>query len=97
MHMTIRRYSINAGATAELVEHIRQGFLPIISRAPKFIAYYAIDEGDGDVSSVSIFEDEASAEASDHMAATWVLRTLGHLISQPPKIIAGDVIVSHTA
>lgn len=95
MHITIRRYSINAGATAELVEHIRTGFLPIIRKAPKFVAYYAIDEGDGDISAVSIFEDEASAEASNHMAATWVLHNLGHLISQPPKIIAGDVVVSH--
>jgi hypothetical protein len=95
MHITIRRYSINSGATRELVDQIQNGFVPIISKAPKFVAYYAIDEGDGDVSAISIFEDEASAEASNHMAATWVLKNLGHLISVPPKIIAGDVIVSH--
>lgn len=97
MHITIRRYSINAGATKELVEHIRSGFLPIISQAPKFVAYYAIDEGDGDVSAISIFEDEESAQASNHMAATWVLKNLGSLISVPPKIIAGDVVASAAA
>ena len=92
MHMTIRRYTIHPGSTQELVARIKSGFLPIISKAPNFIAYYAVDEGDGGVSTVSIFEDEASASASNAMAATWVMQNVASLISVPPKIISGEVV-----
>ena len=95
MHITIRRYSIQPGSTQELVERIQQSFVPAISRLPRFVAYYAVDEGDGDVSAVSIFEDEASAAASNQMAADWILKNVAYLITAPPKIISGEVVASH--
>ena len=94
MHLTIRRYSIHAGSTAELIEKINTGFVPLISNAPKFVAYYAVDEGNGDVSAISIFEDEASARASNDIAAAWVMKAVASLISVPPKIISGEVVAS---
>lgn len=97
MHITIRRYQIHPGSTRHLVDMIRTKFLPIIQQAPNFIAYYAIDEGDGDISAVSIFEDEASALASNRLAANWILEHLSHLITMPPKIIAGDVVAHAVA
>jgi len=92
MYITIRRYSIHPGSTQELVDRIRNGFVPLISRVQNFVAYYAVDEGDGDVSAVSIFTDEASAEASNQLAAEWIMKNVAYLISSPPKIIAGYVV-----
>ncbi|HSJ01257.1 MAG: antibiotic biosynthesis monooxygenase [Verrucomicrobium sp.] len=92
MHVTIRRYSIHPGSTQQLIDLINEQFLPTISQAPHFVAYYAVDEGDGDITAVSIFEDEASAKASNHLAATWVMKNVASLISQPPKIISGEVV-----
>ena len=94
MHVTIRRYHIHPGATQELVEMIREKFVPLIQQTPNFIAYYAIDEGDGDVSAISIFEDEESALASNNLAANWIMQNLSKLISMPPKIISGDVVAT---
>jgi hypothetical protein len=92
MHVTIRRYSIHAGSTRELLEQITKSFIPIISQAPNFVTYYAVDEGDGDISTISIFKDEASAHASNGMAAEWAMKTVASLISRPPKIISGEVV-----
>ena len=97
MHITIRRYSIHPGSTKELVERITSGFVPIISKAPNFVAYYAVDEGNGDVSAISIFKDEASAKASNDIAAAWVMKNVASLISVPPRIISGEVVASATA
>lgn len=94
MHITIRRYQIHPGSTQELIEAIRENFLPLIQQTPKFISYYAIDEGDGNVSAISIFEDEASALASNQLAANWIMQNLSSLITMPPKIISGDVVAS---
>lgn len=97
MHVTIRRYHIHPGSTQELIERIRSGFVPLISKAPNFVAYYAFDEGDGDVSSVSVFKDEASARASNDIASAWVMKNVASLISVPPKIISGEVVASSRA
>lgn len=92
MHVTIRRYQIHPGSTAELVERIQNEFVPIISQAPNFIAYYALNEGDGDISTVSIFENEGSALDSNRIASDWVLSSIGALITAPPRIISGEVV-----
>lgn len=97
MHMTIRRYSIRPGSTQELVARIKSEFIPVICQAPNFIAYHAVDEGDGDVSTVSLFEDEASAEASNAIAAKWVMQNVSSLITVPPKIISGEVVATASA
>lgn len=94
MHVTIRRYKIHAGSTQEFVDAINEHFVPVIREAPQFIAYYAFDEGDGDVSSVSVFEDEASANASNQLASQFVMKHLSSLIPIPPKIFSGDVVAS---
>jgi hypothetical protein len=94
MHVTIRRYTIHPGSTTVLIERINSSFLPIISKAPNFVAYYAFDEGDGDVSAISIFKDEASAKASNDIASAWVMKNVAALISVPPKIISGEVVAS---
>lgn len=92
MHVTIRRYHIHPGSTQQLIDLINNEFVPTISSAPNFISYYAIDEGDGDVSAVSVFEDEASAQASNLIASRWVMQKASSLISVPPKIISGEVV-----
>jgi hypothetical protein len=92
MHVTIRRYSIHPGSTQELLEQVRTSFLPILSKATNFVAYYAVDEGDGDISTISIFKDEASANASNDIAAQWAMKNVAHMISRPPKIISGEVV-----
>jgi len=92
MHATIRRYHIHPGSTQQLIDLINEEFVPTISSAPNFISYYAIDEGDGDVSAVSVFEDEASAQASNLIASRWVMQKASSLISVPPKIISGEVV-----
>ena len=97
MHITIRRYRIHAGLTQDLLERIRTSFVPVISKLPNFVAYYAVDEGDRDISGISIFKDEASAKASKAIASDWVMKNIASLISVPPQIIAGEVVASAEA
>lgn len=97
MYASIRRYRTSAGAAAELAKRVEQGFVPIISRAPGFIAYYVVDAGNDVVASVSVFQDRAGAEESNRMAAEWVKENLAALISGSPEITAGAVTVHKTA
>ena len=97
MYASIRRYKTSPGAAAELARRVNQGFVPIISKAPGFVAYYVVDAGNDVVASVSVFQDQAGAEESNRMAADWVKKNIASLFSGPPEITAGAVTVQKTA
>ena len=96
MYASVRRYRI-AGSAQELMRRVREGFVPIVRQTPGFVAYYAVDGGDGTVVSVSIFQDRSGAEASNGRAATWVRANLAELLPHSPEITAGDIAVAETA
>ncbi len=47
MYVSVRRYEMDAETVDELMRRVEEGFVPIISNAPGFIAYYALDAGGG--------------------------------------------------
>lgn len=93
MYASIRRYEMDPGSVDELMRRVEEGFVPIVSKAPGFIAYYVLDAGDGVVASINIFEDQAGAEESDRRAADWVKENVASLLLNPPEATAGDVRV----
>jgi hypothetical protein len=93
MYVSIRRYQMDPESVDELMRRVEEGFLPIVSKAPGFIAYYAVDAGDGVVASINIFEDQAGAEESDKRAASWVKDKVASLLPNPPQVTAGDIAV----
>ncbi len=93
MYVSVRWYEMNPAAVDEAMRQVEEGFVPIISKAPGFIAYYALDTGDGVVASISIFTDQAGAEESDAVAAEWVMENLASLLPNPPDITAGEAKV----
>jgi hypothetical protein len=95
MYASVRRYQ-SAGSVEELMRRVKEGFVPSLRQAPGFVAYYAVDGGDGTVVSVSIFRDRSGAEASNDRAATWVKVNLAELLPHRPEITAGEVSVAET-
>ncbi len=98
MYASVRWYEMDdPAAVDEAMRRVEEGFVPIISKAPGFIAYYALDAGDGVVASISIFTDQAGAEESDTVAEEWVMENLTSLLPYPPDITTGEVKVHKTA
>jgi hypothetical protein len=95
MYATVRRYTIQ-GSAEELSRRVREGFAPILKQGPGFVGYYVVDGGDGTVTSVSIFLDQAGAEESNRSAADWVKAHLTQFLPNPPEITAGEVTVAET-
>jgi hypothetical protein len=95
MYASIRRYKTTS--VDELIRRVQAGFLPLISNAPGFVAYYGVDAGDGVVASVSIFETQAGAEESNRLAAEWVKGNIAMLVAGTPEITVGEVAAHLTA
>ena len=96
MYAVIRRYNIAQGSADSIAQRVNEGFLPIVSQTPGFVAYYVMNPGDGTIASVSVFEDKAGAEASTRSSTEWVRQNLGAIIRTAPVIMSGEVISSST-
>lgn len=93
MYTSVRHYQSDPDTVRETVKRIRGNFESLISSQPGFIAYYVIDEGNGDLATISMFETSSQAEASNILAADWVGQNLSSFNLSPPQIIAGEVAV----
>ena len=96
MHATIRRYH---GVTnpREAGKRVNEGFVPMISQLPGFIAYYWVDAGGGVMISTSVFQDQASAQESNRKAEDWLRQNnMASIMPNPAQITAGAV-VAHKA
>jgi hypothetical protein len=95
MYVTVRRYE---GVTdpSEAGRRVNEGFLPLISEIPGFVAYYWVNAGGGVMVSTSVFQDQSGAEQSNRTAADYVRQHLAPLLPNPPQITAGEVVASKT-
>jgi hypothetical protein len=95
MYVAVRRYE---GVTdpRKVGQLVDEGFVPIISEIPGFVAYYLVDAGDGVIISTSVFEHRSAEEESNWRAGEFVAQHLAALLPNPPQITAGEV-VAHKA
>jgi len=91
MYGTIRRYKVSK--PKEFNEKVNSSFINVVRKVPGFISYVAIDEGDGWWASVSLFETRDGIAQSDKVAAEWVKTQASGLVSGPPEITQGPVVV----
>ena len=92
MYAVVRRYEgvTDPQKVAQLAE---EGFVPIISEMPGFVAYYHVDAGDGVIVSTSVFEHKEAEEQSTFVAGEFVAEHLAPLLPNPPQVTAGEVDV----
>ena len=93
MYVAVRRYE---GVTdAQKVAQVAQeGFVPIISEMPGFVAWYLVDAEDGVMVSTSIFEHKDAEEQSTFRAGAFIGEHLAPLMPNPPQVTAGVVVAS---
>ena len=93
MFAAIRRYNTDPDSIEEVARKVNEGFVPVISDMPGFVVYIALNAGQGEYGTVSVFEDQASAEESNRVAEQWVNENLRELLPTPPDYAAGEVVV----
>ena len=95
MYAAIRTYKVSDAA--EVSRRVEEGFVPLVRDGDGFVAYGLVDGGDGTIATVSVFEDQAGAEASTEKAADWVRDNLAELVEGAPQVVSGEVTVSARA
>lgn len=92
MYATFRYYS-GGSELADALVGKQSEIKDLIAGIAGFHAYYLVRTADGTVT-VSIYEDEASADESNRVAAAWIQENLPDLSISAPKISSGEVAIS---
>ena len=90
-YMAIRRYQVIPGTGEEFLQRVQAGFVPIISRMPGFIAYDALQIGNDQIVSISVFDTPVGVIESTPRALRWVQENIAELIEGIPEVMAGQV------
>jgi hypothetical protein len=97
MYATIRRYSTKTANTKEVVDdlknRIENGFLPIIQDVRGFHSYGALNVGNKEIVTFSIFEDRNGATESNRRAAEFVQKDPLKDQLGKPEILEGELLV----
>jgi hypothetical protein len=90
-----RRYTLREGSVPALMHKVDEIFADRVQRLDGFEAYHALDCGHSEIMSISLFRDQASAEASDDLALQFVGEELMPSFDiERTEVIGGEVIVS---
>jgi hypothetical protein len=90
---SLRRYRLR-GSVADLMHVVDDVFAEQILHMSGFEAYHALDCGRGEIVSISLFRDQATAEQSDERALDFVRDELSDFELERTEVIGGRVRVS---
>ena len=90
MYVAVRRFE-GVRDSQKVAQVAKEGFVPIISEMPGFVAFYWLDAGDGVVVSTSVYEHKDAKEQSNIEAGEFVAEYLAPLMPNPPQVTGGEV------
>src|ERR687889_2436544 len=91
MYVAVRRFE-GVTDSQKVAQVAKEGFVPIISDLPGFVAHYTVDAGDGVMVGISVFEHKEAEEQSTFRAGAFVAEHLEPLMPNPPPVTAGEVV-----
>jgi hypothetical protein len=94
MHASIRKYRCNPDQVPEALHRVDEIFAPQLEDMRDFVAYEAVDCGDGMICSFTICRDREAAERSLELAAEFVRDDLADIDIEFLEALDGDVMVS---
>lgn len=91
MYVSIRRYKTKQ--REEVLELVKNDFLPLLSRGPGFVSYDLVETAPGEFTAISFFQSEEWANKSNEMALAWVAKNLQPLLTGDLLTAAGEVVI----
>ncbi len=76
------------------MQRVQEGLVPLMREVPEFLAHYDVEVRTDEVVSISMFETQAGAEASQPGIVRWTLEHLTPLLQTLPEITVGHVKAS---
>jgi quinol monooxygenase YgiN len=94
MHANMRQYRVSPDQLDATMHLADTELADRLSEEPGFVAYELMASEDGEVCSMTIFQDRAGAERSQELAAEFVRRHLSGIEIERTGGMTGEVMVS---
>lgn len=94
MFASMRRYRVQPESLQEFVRRVDATFADQIAARDGFVSYELIDCGEGDLFTLSIFDEIAQAEASRDLARSWTERELADIDHTRFDAVHGESLIS---
>jgi hypothetical protein len=94
MFASIRRYRLARGSMDELLHRVDASFVEQLAAQEGFVSYHAIDLGEGELVTVSMFREPRQAEASRELAQRWTGTELADMDLQRQEVMRSEIDVS---
>ena len=92
MWASVRRYGSNP-ELAETLASRSDEIKALISDVPGFVSYYLIHDA-SDTVSITVAQDKAGVDASNEIAKNWLTEHATDVLSMPPHITEGEVLIT---
>ncbi len=92
VYTVIRRYTLDS-PTSQVRAALQRGYIEDACKAPGFIAYFAVEDEDGDFATVAVFRSQEDFENFATAEANWIAQNLGDLLPAPDEALSGDTYV----
>ena len=92
VYTVIRRYTLDSPTNAVRAA-LQRGYIEDACKAPGFIAYFAVEDEDGDFATVAVFRSQDDFEKFASAEANWIAQNLGNLLPAPDEALSGDTYV----
>ena len=94
MYATIRRYEgVDTARTNEVAGKVNETLVPQLRKLPGFGGYFLIEDGNGVLSSLGLFETSEQADESTKLVSKWITdENFATAIPNAPKITSGKVV-----
>ena len=97
MYISMMRTIIAPNSASEISKRIQEGFVPMMSKEPGFLAYYLLSAPDNELTAISIFQEQAAAEASNEKALQWIKQNIASLVHSSIQFTVGQALVHKRA
>jgi len=94
MFIAVRRYRVRRGATADLAQRVREGFVPLMRELTGFRGYYLLEGGPNELITISMFDSADEALVSNEKATDWVRNNVMEFVRGMPEIMVGNVLIA---
>jgi hypothetical protein len=92
VYTVIRRYTLDGGAD-DVRAALQRGYLADACNAPGFVAYFAVEDEDGDFATVAVFRSQQDFDNFANAEANWIAQNLADLLPAPDEAISGQTYV----
>ncbi len=96
LYTIIRRYALD-GPTGRVRKALQAGYVEAACKAPGFVAYFTVEDEDGDFATVAIFRSQDDLEKFADDEAAFISQNLGNLLPAPEEAISGDTYIHAAA